>query len=209
MSVPGSVPCGEDGCIVVGCSEGLLVNDRTVVDHRERVELPGVWTRDAADDRPSLRVRTSEGRPDQCDGGEMSGKHHDGQANRADLAAQYASAPSPTVRDLLRRALGTELANGYTTAEQADELAEILSLDVGHRLLDLGAGRGWPGAYIAEQSGCRLVSTDLTWEAVAAARHHVARAPVGPRTKLTAANGTALPFRDAVFDGVVHADVLC
>src|SRR5262245_58853227 len=36
-------------------------------------------------------------------------------------------------------------ANGYTTIAQADLLGDALGLVPGMRLLDLGAGRGWPG----------------------------------------------------------------
>jgi ubiquinone/menaquinone biosynthesis C-methylase UbiE len=139
----------------------------------------------------------------------MSGPRRLRQANRADLAAQYTGSRSPTARHVVHRVLGTELANGYTTVEQADELMERLELDPGDRLLDLGAGRGWPGGYISERSGAHLVSTDLTPEAVAAAREHLTRTGVGSKTWLAAASGSALPFGDATFDGVVHADVLC
>lgn len=108
-------------------------------------------------------------------------------------------------RALAATVLGSDRANGYTTPEQADAVADTLALGPKDRLLDLGGGRGWPGMRIAERSGCRLVTTELPWEALRAARD------VAPRVNgwVVAADGRRLPFRDAVFDAIVHADVLC
>ena len=52
-------------------------------------------------------------------------------------------------------------ANSYTTREQADILIERLQLKRNQRLLDIGAGRGWPGLYLSKRSGCQVVLTDL------------------------------------------------
>lgn len=131
------------------------------------------------------------------------------QPNREELAAKYTRPRSVAVRAMVRAALGTELANGYTTVEQADELLSLLGLAPRDRLLDLGAGRGWPGGHLASASGCSVASTDLTFEAASLAHRHHVGAGLEDRATALAANGTALPFRDAAFDAVVHADVLC
>lgn len=131
------------------------------------------------------------------------------QLNRAELAAKYSRPRSVAVSEMLHAALGTELANGYTTVDQAHELLSLLELRRRDRLLDLGAGRGWPGAYLASASGCRVVSTDLTYEAASLAHRHVVDVGLADRAATLAASGVALPFRDAAFDAVVHADVLC
>lgn len=139
----------------------------------------------------------------------MTSRQFERQENQAELAAEYQQKRSPAVRTLLRSALGTDKANGYTTAEQADDLLRLLALSPGDRLLDLGAGHGWPGVHLAGASHCRLVSTDLTHEAVAAARHHVDASCLSASAPALAADGIALPFRTGVFNAVVHADVLC
>src|SRR6059036_3424105 len=61
-------------------------------------------------------------------------------------------------------------ANGYTTHAQADRLLDALALRPGDRLLDLGAGRGWPGLYLARQSGCDVVLTDVPLAALRSAQ---------------------------------------
>ena len=60
-------------------------------------------------------------------------------------------------------------ANGYTTKAQADTLIQALDIKARHRVLDLGAGRGWPGLYIAQQTGCEVVLADLPRPALSSA----------------------------------------
>jgi hypothetical protein len=68
----------------------------------------------------------------------------------------------PAVREVERRALGSDFgADGYTTRAEADELGRMLGLGPGHRLLDVGAGYGWPGLYLARETRCTVILTDL------------------------------------------------
>ena len=61
-----------------------------------------------------------------------------------------------------RSVFGGEVgANGYTTVAQAHRLSESLGLGRDSLLLDLGSGRGWPGTFLAELSGCRVVLADI------------------------------------------------
>jgi ubiquinone/menaquinone biosynthesis C-methylase UbiE len=98
--------------------------------------------------------------------------------------------------------------NGYTTLNQADALADRLALRSRMRLLDIGAGRGWPGLHLASTTGCHVVLCDLPLAALRdglkrAHRHHVQE-----RSSFLLGSGSALPFRPEVFDAVVHTDVL-
>ena len=131
------------------------------------------------------------------------------QENHADLVGKYANERGPMVQELVRGALGTEVANGYTTDAQADELSDALHLTATSRLLDLGAGRGWPGVRIFARSRCRLVSSDLIFEASATARRQLDDVALTYRPMVLAADGVRLPFRSGIFNAVVHADVLC
>ena len=74
-------------------------------------------------------------------------------------------------------------ANGYTTMTQADLLARELNLRPGMLLLDLGAGRGWPGLYLAASTGSGVVLADVPVEALrlAAGRARARTWPAGPR----------------------------
>ncbi len=100
-------------------------------------------------------------------------------------------------------------SNGYTTVEEAEELIEQLSLRPGSWLLEIGSGRGWPGLYVTEKSGCTAVLTDIPVSAVNESKKNADRRVLTNWCRVAAADGTALGFRTETFDAVVHSDVLC
>jgi cyclopropane fatty-acyl-phospholipid synthase-like methyltransferase len=100
-------------------------------------------------------------------------------------------------------------ANGYTTVAQADLLARELGLRPGVRLLDLGAGRGWPGLHLAATTGCQVVLADVPIEGLLAAAARARREKLAARAAPVAASARGLPFSPAAFDAIVHTDVLC
>ena len=130
---------------------------------------------------------------------------------RLDFFQQKYSRPQADVaREVERMVLGHAVGlGGYTTIEEADKLREVLLLERKHRLLDLGAGRGWPGSHLASSSGCRLVSTDVPVAAMREARSNLDRVGLRERSTTVAAEGGSLPFEAGCFHAVVHADVLC
>jgi 2-polyprenyl-3-methyl-5-hydroxy-6-metoxy-1,4-benzoquinol methylase len=134
----------------------------------------------------------------------------DERATRSDFAEHYAlpgrEANARIERDVIGAVWG---ANGYTTVAQVDELGRRLQLRPGSRLLDLGTGRGWPGLYLAKQSGCSLVGTDMPVEGLIVATRRARDERIDDRVALAAAAGAAQPFRPASFDAIVHTDVLC
>lgn len=98
--------------------------------------------------------------------------------------------------------------NGYTTIAQADDLAERLGLHGGVRLLDVGAGQGWPGIYLSKKTGCHVVVTDLPVTGLRTAATRARRQRLERRSAVIQADGARLPFRPRSFDAVVHTDVL-
>ncbi len=97
---------------------------------------------------------------------------------------------------------------GYTTIAQADALAACLDLRQGIRLLDIGAGRGWPGLYLARKTGCWVVLSDLPPAAPRSALARARRQRLDGRCSFVVASATHLPFRPRTFDAVVHTDTL-
>ena len=138
----------------------------------------------------------------------MSGR--DEREARTQFAERYAVRTGDVNARIERSVIGGVWgANGYTTIGQADELGRRLELRDGARLLDVGTGRGWPGVYLAQQSGCFLVGTDMPVEGLVQAADRARQEGIDRNVALVAAAGAAQPFRSASFDAVVLTDVLC
>jgi cyclopropane fatty-acyl-phospholipid synthase-like methyltransferase len=126
------------------------------------------------------------------------------------FAERYRVAPAEVSRRVELAVIGGDWgANGYTTMAQADVLARELGLGPGARLLDLGAGRGWPGLYLAAATRCQVVLADMPIEGLQAAAARARREKLADRAAPVAASARALPLAPAGFDAIVHADVLC
>ena len=108
-----------------------------------------------------------------------------------------------------REVIGANVgASGYTTVTQANALIPELRLRPGTLLLDVGAGRGWPGLYLAAETGCRAVLADIPAPGLASAVKRANEAGLSNRTSPVRAAAQHLPFLSAVFDAVVHTDTL-
>jgi SAM-dependent methyltransferase len=122
----------------------------------------------------------------------------------------YELGRSAAVRDLERSVLGCDYgATSWTTRDEAGTVADLLALRPGTRLLDVGAGAGWPGLYLAQISGCDVVLTDIPHDGVRLALERAARDGIGERCRAVVSDGAALPFADSSFDAISHSDVLC
>lgn len=90
-----------------------------------------------------------------------------------DFAREYEFALSAPMLDIERRVQGSDYgATSWTTVAQAQAASAALELRPGLRLLEIGAGTGWPALLMARQSGCDLMLTDqpLSGPQVACAR---------------------------------------
>jgi len=120
---------------------------------------------------------------------------------------RYAIAAPVTV-ELERAVLGTDYgANGYTPLAQAEMLLRVIGLRPGGRLLDIGAGCGWPGLYLATRAGCNVVVTDLPMQGMRRAQQRIRADKLCASAVVSTARH--LPFRPQSFDAIVHTDVLC
>lgn len=85
----------------------------------------------------------------------------------------------------------------------------MLDLRPGAKLLDVGGGSGWPGLYLAQLTGCDVVVVDIPLAALRIALERAATDSQSERCGVVAADGAALPFKDASFDALSHSDLLC
>jgi len=127
-----------------------------------------------------------------------------------DFERDYEIAQMPLMREIERRVRGSDYgATSWATYEQVQESVRRLSLTPDLRLLDIGAGSGWPALFLATLSGCEVVLADLPLSGLRVARTRAASDGLSSRCRVLAADGAALPFPDRLFDRVHHADVLC
>ena len=129
---------------------------------------------------------------------------------RQEFADRYAIERGEVNRRIERVVIGGDWgANGYTTMAQADELGRHVGAGPGVRLLDVGAGRGWPGLYLAAATGCSVVLADLPVEGLRSAVKRATSEGMTDRVCAVAASASRLPFGAGVFDAVVSTDVFC
>ncbi len=100
-------------------------------------------------------------------------------------------------------------ATSWTTRHEAENVGEMLALGPGRRLLEIGAGSGWPGLYLASMTGCEVALIDLPIEGLRVAAERAASDCIAERCFVAMADGAALPFGSGRFDAIFHSDVLC
>lgn len=117
---------------------------------------------------------------------------------------------SAIMMDIERAVCGCDYGcTSWTTKDETREIRRLLELGPGVRLLDIGSGTGWPGLYMAEQSGCDVTLSDMPLDGLLIAKKRAETDGIADRCKIAQADGAALPFKDAAFDAIYHSDVLC
>ena len=163
-----------------------------------------------AHDRPRgqrvLRLRRRPAHSADHDGGDAGGGGRTSSGSPTATASAARRSGSTSRATVLGADYGS---TGYTTRAQADELAGHLGLGPGVRLADIGSGSGWPGLYLAQQTGCHVVGTDLPVDGLHRARTRSIADGLAGRASYAVATGRSQPFRPGAFDAVVHTDVLC
>ncbi len=126
------------------------------------------------------------------------------------FASEYKFAQSPVMLDLERAVCGCDYGGtSWTTRDEAEQMGRLLELGEGSKLLEIGAGSGWPALFLAAKTGCDAMLADVPFDALRIAADRVAGEPVAGEIFLAVADGAFLPFEADLFDAVSHSDVLC
>jgi ubiquinone/menaquinone biosynthesis C-methylase UbiE len=134
----------------------------------------------------------------------------DGKTPAQHFGEQYRVRRSPVMREMERVVCGCDYGGtSWTTRAEAAQVGELLDLRPGRRLLELGAGSGWPGLFLARTTGCAVTLVDVPLEAIRIAAERAITDQLNGTCAAAVADGAALPFRDDAFDVISHSDVLC
>lgn len=126
------------------------------------------------------------------------------------FSKKYELLQSDVMRRIERSVCGCDYgATSWTTLAEARIIRDMLALKPGSQLLDVGSGSGWPGVYLAEQMGCDLIMVDLPLAGLRIALDRAKADKIGSASFASVADVAALPFQSALFDAIIHSDVLC
>ncbi len=115
---------------------------------------------------------------------------------------------APVMLEIEAEARGTDYGSvSWSTRDQVEWMATHLDLGNDSLLLDIGAGAGWPGLYVGQQTGCHVTMLDFPVNGLRLALDRAARDSVAAHASV--ADGASLPFPEGVFEGVIHSDLLC
>lgn len=131
-------------------------------------------------------------------------------AQRERFESLYVRAQSPVMVTIERSVCGCDYGgNSWTTQAEAEQMVARLALHPGIRLLELGAGSGWPGLYMGKASGCDVVLVDLSLAGIRIAAKRADNDGIPGSVWAAVADAAALPFPDGSFDAISHSDLLC
>lgn len=126
------------------------------------------------------------------------------------FSKKYQLVHSELLKKIERSNCGCDYGStSFTTLEQVKILGTKLALGPGKHLLEVGAGSGWPGLYLAREWGCDVTLTDLPIEGLRLAKQRAVSDQLPGISEMVVASGSALPFQNGSFDAISHADVLC
>lgn len=109
-----------------------------------------------------------------------------------------------------REAWGEEFGqSGWITASEQDRFVELLSLQEGQSLLDIGCGSGGPTLRIAAHTGIVAHGIDVHTDGIAAARRQAEERRLTDRVTFEVCDARdRLPFEEGSFDAVMSIDAI-
>lgn len=115
---------------------------------------------------------------------------------------------APVVLEVENETLGTDYgASSWSPPSQVDTMIEHLGIGPSSRYLDIGAGTGWPGIYVAAKTGCAVTLLDYPTNGLILAMKRAEQD--GVRAVAASGDAARMPLAGGIFDAVTHSDVMC
>ncbi len=142
----------------------------------------------------------------------MSAQDEGRASDRFDFyGPQYSRFGSELAAELRREVYGEDIGQqGWRTASEQAEIADLLHPGPGGHVLDVACGAGGPSLALVERTGCRLTGLDAEAAGVAYARAQASARGLADRATFAVLDcGGRLPFDDGAFDAVLCIDSIC
>jgi SAM-dependent methyltransferase len=125
--------------------------------------------------------------------------------------AQYSRFASPLAAQMRREVYGEDIGQqGWRTAAEETQIADLLGLGPESRALDVACGSGGPSLALVERTGCHLTGLDSEAEGIAHAVSQASARGLADRARFSVLDcGGRLPFVDGSFDAVLCVDAVC
>jgi len=123
-------------------------------------------------------------------------------------SSQYTRIYGQLASEIRREAFGEDFGQeSWRSPAEQTEIAALLGLGPGTRVLDVACGAGGPSLALVEKTGCSLVGIDIVPEGVSSATAEAVKRELGDRAKFVVLDGgEPLPFEDAAFDAIMCID---
>jgi len=124
---------------------------------------------------------------------------------------QYTRFDSELAVELRREVYGEDIGQqGWRTAAEQAEIADLLCPGPDSRVLDVACGAGGPSLALVERTGCRLTGLDAEAAGIAHAEAQASARGLADRAAFAVLDcGGRLPFEEGAFDAVLCVDAIC
>ena len=123
----------------------------------------------------------------------------------------YANYGAEVYRDIRIETYGQDLGQtSWVTTEESSAIPQMLHVDAGSSVLEVGCGSGGYALHLAKNVGCSIVGVDVNAPGVANANQLASANGLANRASFEQCDASkGLPFNDEIFDAVFANDVLC
>jgi len=124
--------------------------------------------------------------------------------------SQYGRFGGDLAAELRREVYGEDIGQqGWRTAAEQAEIADLLCLGEDSHVLDVACGAGGPSLALVERTGCRLTGLDIEAAGIAHAKTEASARGLADRATFTQIDcDSRLPFGDGAFDAVLCIDAI-